>query len=110
MHETGLSFYNHVIPCGLCIRACLTVTSDTGIDETWVDFLAVLPTETHGSKLAGDVVFDEDISLGDKFVEDGKAIRILEVDRDRTFIAVRLQEVGGFWRTVWVGGALDLRS
>ena len=96
VHETSLSFNDDVVAGRFRIWAGLSVACNARVYQSRVDLLAVLPAKPHGRELAGYVVLNEDICLGDELVEDRKPLWLLEVHCYGTFVTVHREKVRGF--------------
>ena len=88
VHESSLRFDNDIVSGRFRIRSRLSITCNAGVDQAWVNLLAVLPAETHRRQLARDVVLYKDVGLGDQFMQDSETLRLLKVDCDRTLVAI----------------------
>lgn len=108
MHQSRLAFNNHIIPRRLPKRTRLSIPSNTRINKPRVNLPAILPAQTHLRQLPRDEVLNEDVRLGDEFVEDGETLGFLEVDGEGAFVAVDGEEVGGLGGEVggWCVGYL----
>lgn len=52
----------------ISLRWSAKLTSDTSVDESRVDLLAILPSKTHTRKLSWDVILYEDICFLDQLI------------------------------------------
>jgi hypothetical protein len=110
MHEACLGLDDHVIARCLGVGARLSVTRHTGIDESWVDAVTVVPAEAHRCELAGDVILDEDVRVRDELLHDAQALGLFKVDGDGPLVAVHSEEVRRFGRLMRCWGLLSQRG
>jgi hypothetical protein len=75
-------------------------TCDGRIDQSFVDLLAVLPTQAQACKLSRHEVFNQYVRSFDQLPNDLEALRGLEVDSNRTLVPVDSEEISRLGRKV----------
>ena len=73
-----------------CVPRCTRPTSNTGIDQTRIDFLAIIVTQAHGRKLPGNVILHENVAFSRQLVEDVDARGILEGQTQGLLVPIHL--------------------
>jgi hypothetical protein len=69
-------------------QVCLFSTCYRSIYELFVDLMAVFISQTERSKLSGDKVFHKDVGRPNELMHDAKAIGMLNIQSQRTFVTV----------------------
>lgn len=78
VHEAKLGLDHDVVTGAAGVGTGLAVAGDGGVDEAWVDFAERLVVHAVLFQGAGQVVFDENVALGDELVQDVDAILVLK--------------------------------
>ena len=63
--------------------------------------MTILPAQAHGRQFARNVVLYEHIFLFNELVDNFETFGFLEVDSDRTFVAISCKKVCRLWGKVW---------
>lgn len=78
MHQSKLSF-DHDIEAGpVAVWSCLTVSRDTCINQTRIDFSDGCIVEVIFLQRAGEVVFDKDVTVPGELLYDFDALGVCE--------------------------------
>ena len=93
VHQPKLGFHHHIVSCALRVRARLAIASNGSIDEARVDLVDCIVVHAIFLESPRDVVFDENVALGRKLVEDLDACGVLKGQGERLFIPVDLGTV-----------------
>src|SRR5437899_5217659 len=87
------------------IVMAITETFYRGYDHAWIEFTDVIPGEAHAVKSARAKIFNQYIGFLDQLFQHFLALRLLGVQRERLFIAVKHSEIQGIytWNVTQLG-------
>ena len=112
-HDAAHALGDLVEARALGIGPVLAEARDRAQDDARVHLLQALVVDAETELHVGAVVLDHHVGLLDQLHEDGEAVRLLEVERDRALVAMQVLEVGPMARPAHVhvtgaGRHLDL--
>ena len=87
-HHATHGLRQHILPSLVGIGAAFAITGAHGINDAWVDLLAVFKPQAHALHHAGAEIIDHDVSIGDQSFDGRHLAGVAQVQCGAAFVAV----------------------